>query len=85
MTLINFKLFIRCVRDIITLARFAYLNLDMLDRRDDGTIEDLRELVVEYIICEIDMLRKCYEFVKYIEDDGEFYRGFLKNIEGLHS
>jgi hypothetical protein len=65
-------LFTRRVRDIIKLARFAYLNLDLLDRREDGTINNLRKLVVKYIVCEIDTIRNCDKFVKYIEEGSEF-------------
>ncbi|KAF9730276.1 hypothetical protein PMIN04_012887 [Paraphaeosphaeria minitans] len=77
-TLMNFKLFTRRVRDIIELARFAYLNPDLPERRDDGTIDDLRKLVVQYIVCEIDTIGKCDEFVKYMEEGGEFVGDFWR-------
>ena len=67
-TLINFKLYIKRVGDIIRLARSAYSNPDLPDRNDDGIIDDLRRLVVEYIVCEIDIIGKCDEFV------GDFWR-----------
>jgi hypothetical protein len=79
-TLMNFKLFTRRIGDIIELARFAYSNPDMPDRRDDGTIDDLRKLVVEYIVCEIDTIGKCDEFVKYMEDGGEFVGDFWRMV-----
>ncbi|KAJ4377104.1 hypothetical protein N0V86_006545 [Didymella sp. IMI 355093] len=72
-TLMNFKLFTARVGDIIELARFAYSNADLPDRRDDGTIDDLRKLVVEYVVCEIDTIGKCDKFVRYMEDGGEFF------------
>jgi hypothetical protein len=77
-TLMNFKLFTRRVSDIIKLARFAYSNLDLPDRRDDGTINDLRKLVVEYIVCEIDTIGNCNEFFKYIEGGGESVGDFWR-------
>jgi hypothetical protein len=77
-TLMNFKLFTARVEDIIELARFAYSNADLPDRRDDGTIDDLRKLVVEYVVCEIDTIGKCDEFVKYMEDGGEFVGDFWR-------
>jgi hypothetical protein len=77
-TLMNFKLFTRRVGDIIELAKFAYSNLDLPDRRENGTINDLRKLVVEYIVCEIDTIGKCDEFVKYMEEGGEFVGDFWK-------
>jgi hypothetical protein len=77
-TLMNFKLFTSRVEDIIELARFAYSNLDLPDRRDDETINDLRKLVVEYIVCEIDTIGKCDEFVKYMEEGSEFVGDFWR-------
>jgi hypothetical protein len=77
-TLMNFKLFTARVEDIIELARFAYSNPDLPDRRDDGTIDDLRKLVVEYVVCEIDTIGKCDGFVKYMEDGGEFVGDFWR-------
>jgi hypothetical protein len=81
-TLINFKLFTRRVRDIIKLARFAYSNLDLPDRREDGTINNLRKLVIKYIVCEINRIRNCNEFVKYIEEGGEFVGDFWRMARG---
>jgi hypothetical protein len=79
-TLMKFKLFTRRVRDIIELARFAYSNPDLPDRKDDGTIDDLRKLVVEYIVCEIDTIGKCDEYVKYMEEGGEFVGDFWRMV-----
>jgi hypothetical protein len=79
-TLMKFKLFTRRVRDIIELARFAYTNPDLPDRKDDGTIDDLRQLVVEYIVCEIDTIGKCDEYVKYMEEGGEFVGDFWRMV-----
>ncbi|KAH9872142.1 hypothetical protein IAQ61_004977 [Plenodomus lingam] len=79
-TLLNFKLFTRRVRDIIELARFAYSNPDLPDRRGDGTIDDLRKLVVEYIVCEIDTIGTCDEYVKYMEEGGEFVGDFWRMV-----
>ncbi|KAH7381268.1 hypothetical protein DE146DRAFT_670043 [Phaeosphaeria sp. MPI-PUGE-AT-0046c] len=79
-TLMNFKLFTRRVRDIIELARCAYSNPDLPDRKDDGTIDDLRKLVVEYIVCEIDTIGKCDEYVKYMEEGGEFAGDFWRMV-----
>jgi hypothetical protein len=77
-TLMNFKLFTKRVGDIIELAKFAYSNPDLPDRRDDGTINDLRKLVVEYIVCEIDTIGNCDEFVKYMQEGGEFVGDFWR-------
>ncbi|KAF1948951.1 hypothetical protein CC80DRAFT_540642 [Byssothecium circinans] len=77
-TLMGFKLYTQRVGDIIELARYAYSNQDLPDRNDDGTVDDLRKLVVEYIVCEIDTIGKCDEFVRYMEDGGEFVGDFWK-------
>jgi hypothetical protein len=77
-TLMNFKLYKERVGDIIELARYAYSNLDLPERSDDGTMNDLRTLVVEYIVCEIDTIGKCDEFVQYMEEGGEFVGDFWR-------
>jgi len=77
-TLLNFKSYAKRVGDIIELARYAYSNPDLPDRSDDGTLDDLRKLVVEYIVCEIDTIGKYDEFVKYMEEGGEFVGDFWR-------
>lgn len=77
-TLMNFKLYTKRVGDVIELAKYAYSNPDLPDRNDDGTIDDLRKLVIEYIVCEMDTIGNCDEFVKYIEEGGEFVGDFWR-------
>ena len=77
-TLMEFKLFTKRVGDITELARFAYSDPDLPDRKDDGTIDELRKLVVEYIVCEIDTIGKCDKFMKYMEEGGEFVGDFWR-------
>ncbi|KAF2802861.1 uncharacterized protein BDZ99DRAFT_482433 [Mytilinidion resinicola] len=77
-TLMDFKLYTKRVGDIIELARYAYSNPDLPDRSDDRTLDDLRKLVFEYIVCEIDTIGKCDEFVKYMEEGGEFVGDFWR-------
>jgi hypothetical protein len=60
------------------IARFAYSNLDLPDRGNDGTINNLRKLVVEYIVCKIDTIGNCDEFVKYMKEGGEFVGDFWR-------
>jgi hypothetical protein len=71
-TLLNFKLYAERVGDIIELARYVYSNPDLPDRGDDGTLDNLRKLVVDYVVCEIDTIGKYDEFTKYMEEGGEF-------------
>jgi hypothetical protein len=75
-TVLNFKLYAERVGDIIGLVRYAYTNPDLPDRRDDRTMDELRKLVVDYIVCEIDTIGKHDEFVKYMEEGGEFVGDF---------
>jgi hypothetical protein len=77
-TLLNFKLYAERVGDIIELARYAYSHPDLPDRSDDGTPNDLRKMVVDYIVCEIDTIGKHDEFVHYLEEGGEFVGDFWR-------
>jgi hypothetical protein len=79
-TLMGFKLYTKRIADIVELARYAYSNPDLPDRSDDGTLDDLRKLVVEYIVCEVDTIGKCDEFVKYMEEGGEFVGDFWRVV-----
>lgn len=54
---------------MIELARYAYEHGE--DRKADGTIEELRKLVVEYIACEISKFGKHEGFKKLLEEGGE--------------
>lgn len=81
-TLLDFKLFAERVGDVIELSRYAYSSPDLPDRSEDGTLDDLRKLVLEYIVCEIDTIGKYDEFVKYIEEGGEFVADFWRMVRG---
>jgi hypothetical protein len=71
-TLLNFNLYAERVGDIIRLARYVYSNPDLPDRGDEAALDDLRKLVVDYIVCEIDTIGKYGEFTKYVEEGSEF-------------
>ncbi|PSN59245.1 hypothetical protein BS50DRAFT_537712 [Corynespora cassiicola Philippines] len=75
-TLMDFKLYTKRIVDIIELAKYVYGNADLPDRSEDGRLDDLRELVVEYVVCEIDTIGSCDEFVKYVKEGGEFVGDF---------
>ncbi|KAF2761580.1 hypothetical protein EJ05DRAFT_530280 [Pseudovirgaria hyperparasitica] len=77
-TLLDFKLYDSRVGDIVELSRYIYSNQDLPGRSEDGTLDELRKLVVEYIVCEIDTIGKNDEFVKYIEEGGEFVGDFWR-------
>lgn len=75
-TLLGFKLYRSRVGDVIALVRYAYDNGK--DREDNGTIDELRRLVVDYIVCEISMFRKHKNFIQILEEGGEFVSDFWK-------
>ncbi|KAF2677653.1 hypothetical protein K458DRAFT_395723 [Lentithecium fluviatile CBS 122367] len=82
-TLKKFKLYSRRVGDIIKLAECAYTADDLPSRSENGTIDPLRRLVVEYIACEISAIGGCREFVGLLEEGGEFVGDFLEDYEGV--
>ncbi|KAF1994261.1 hypothetical protein P154DRAFT_448023, partial [Amniculicola lignicola CBS 123094] len=77
-TLMGFKLYTKRVGDIIELVRYVYSNPDLPDRSDNGQIDGLKNLVVEYIVCEIDWIGRRDEFLKYMEEGGEFVGDFWR-------
>ncbi|KAF2108670.1 hypothetical protein BDV96DRAFT_555910 [Lophiotrema nucula] len=77
-TLMDFKLYAKRVADVLELARYAYSNPDLPDGSADGTLDDLRRLVVEYIICEIDTIGRHDDFVNFMEEGGEFVGDFWR-------
>ncbi|KAI4653963.1 hypothetical protein J4E93_001731 [Alternaria ventricosa] len=77
-TLLKFKLYDRRVSDVVELARYAYDNGE--DRKPDGTIEDLRKLVVEYIACEVSTIGKHEAFAPLLQEGGEFVVDFWRII-----
>jgi hypothetical protein len=77
-TLLNFTLYAERIEDIIELAKYAYSTPDLPDRSEGGNLDDLRKLVVDYIVCEIDTIGKHDKFLKYIEEGGEFVGDFWR-------
>lgn len=75
-TLMDFHLYHARITDIIDLARYAYAHNQ--DRKDDGTVDRLRQLVVDYIACEIDIIGNSKEWDELIEDGGEFVVDFWR-------
>jgi hypothetical protein len=73
-TLMAFSLYDRRIGDIIAVARYAYENGP--DRADNGTLNDLRQMVVEYIACEVNVIGKHADFKALLEDGGEFVTDF---------
>ncbi|KAF2254762.1 hypothetical protein BU26DRAFT_144802 [Trematosphaeria pertusa] len=65
-------------RDIVELARFAYSNDNTMDRGDDGHLDDLRELVVEFMVLQIHIMEKSGEFEELLEEGGQFVLDFWR-------
>jgi hypothetical protein len=80
-TLLDFKLFAGRIGDVVELARYIYsADGGVPDRGQDGTLDELRRLVVEYVVCEIDTIGKSEAFVGFLEEGGEFVGDFWKLV-----
>ncbi len=64
-TLALFTLYNKCIGDIVSLVRYAYLNTANLD---DGA-EQLRVMLMQYIGTEMEILIKADEFTKLLEEE----------------
>jgi hypothetical protein len=73
-TLLGFPLCDQRVSDIVNLARYAYDHNS--DRTTEGVVNDLRELVVEYMASQTDTIGKHNEFKVLLEEGGEFVTDF---------
>jgi hypothetical protein len=80
-TLLDFKLFADRIGDVVELARYVYsADGGVPDRGEDGTLDELRRLVVEYVVCEVDTIGKSEAFVGFLEEGGEFVGDFWKLV-----
>ncbi|KAH7079182.1 hypothetical protein BKA63DRAFT_531863 [Paraphoma chrysanthemicola] len=73
-TLLQFQLYHQRVGDVVELAHYAYENGP--SRSDSGVLDDLRQLVVEYMACEVDIIGKHLDFQILLEGGGEFVSDF---------
>ncbi|KAH3983539.1 hypothetical protein HBI24_014650 [Parastagonospora nodorum] len=73
-SLIGLQLYNQRVGDVVKLARCAYEH--GADRSKGGAINELRQLVVEYMACEVDIIGKHKDFKLLLEDGGEFVTDF---------
>ncbi|KAF5850646.1 hypothetical protein GGP41_010324 [Bipolaris sorokiniana] len=73
-TLLNFQLYERRASDVVELARYAYTQGK--DREDDGTKDELRQLVLEYVVREVTIFGKHPAFLLLLEEGGEFVVDF---------
>jgi hypothetical protein len=73
-TLLGFQLYERRVPDVIELARYAYKQGE--ERKNDGTKDELRQLVVEYMVREVTTFGKHEAFISLLQEGGEFVVDF---------
>jgi hypothetical protein len=77
-TLLSFNLYEERVGDILWLARYAYENGP--DRSEEGTLQELSHLVIEYMALEVDTIGKHPEFRALLEEGGEFVTDFWSAV-----
>ena len=66
--------------DIVELARFACSSDHIPDRAEDGQIDELRDLVVNYIASEFESIGRVAIFVAFLEEGGEFISDFWNTL-----
>ncbi|KAH7126745.1 hypothetical protein B0J11DRAFT_604602 [Dendryphion nanum] len=62
--------------DIIQLVRYVYGSEDLADRDDEGGLDDMKRLVTEFVVCEIEAVGASKGFGDLLEEGGEFVGDF---------
>ena len=75
-TLLGFSLYKRRMGDVVELAKYAYQQGE--DRKDDGTIDPLRNLVVDFLVREISTVGSRKAFESLLCEGGEFVVDFWR-------
>ena len=78
-TLVQFNLYKERVGDIVELLRYIYANTP--DR--DHATDELRELVMKYVVCKYDKVAASEEFLELMEEGGACVRDCLKMLYGM--
>lgn len=78
-TLISFTLYKERVGDIVALLRYTYANTP--DR--DHATDELRELVMKYIVCKYDKMAPSEEFLDLMEEGGACVRDCLSMLSSI--
>lgn len=73
-TLLGFSLYESRVGDVMELARYAYSQGEV--RQDGDTMDDLRQLVVEYMVLNVSIFGKHPSFILFLQEGGEFVADF---------
>ncbi|MCJ1413152.1 hypothetical protein MMC19_007256 [Ptychographa xylographoides] len=75
-TLFAFTLYKQRIGDVIKLIKYVYSDDNTPNKEDQ--IDRLRELLILYVVCEIDILSQSEEFLSLLECGGSFVRDFWK-------
>jgi len=73
-TLVSFTLHETRIGDVVELAQYIYSTENIPDQ--DQQIDELRALVVFYMVCEMDVLSGSEKFLSFLECGGLFVRDF---------
>jgi hypothetical protein len=80
-TLQMFELYECRVVDIVELVRFSYTNDYTSDRSDNGELDELRRLVVEYVILHRSKIDSSKVFEEILEEGGQFVVDYYRLIK----
>lgn len=75
-TLLNFKMYASRIGDVMELARYVYSSEHTCERSENGAINELREIVVEYVIREIEVIGGFRGLLALMEEGGSFVTDF---------
>jgi hypothetical protein len=79
-TLLDFIPYPQRLIDVVELVRHAYGNGE--NRKDNGTVEELRALVTEYVGSQISVFKKDKDFVQLLEEGQEFAVDLVRAVAG---
>jgi hypothetical protein len=77
-TLIHFKLYPQRIGDILELARYVYACPDLPSRSENGFIDDIKKMVLDFMFCYESTIGKTEEFANLMEEGGEFVGDFWR-------
>ena len=75
-TLLSFKMYASRIGDVIELARYVYSSEHTCERFENESINELREIVVEYIVREIEVIGGFRGLLALMEEGGPFVIDF---------
>lgn len=75
-TLLGFKMYASRIGDVLELARYVYSSEHTCESSENGAMNELREIVVEYVIREIEVIGGSGGFLALMEEGGPFVTDF---------